>query len=477
LGVDEPRLEGEEVALSEVSKYDPVSSENLFLAELKAKPGHRHRVSAAAILLDIGAITTAYVVASLAYLSQIDIELISRTLASIVPIYFLFGLAVQSYPASILADGLRSAWRAGAALAWASLLMFLIFFFLKISEEFSRAVLGLGTILAVFLVGIARMSVAGLTRRALGSNPFAHLHLYDEMPMPMPHVPEVLSVSDIGLQPVPDNPAMLDLLGQLALGLDGVVVHCRPEKREQWAFMLKSLDVRTEIVMPELSALRPLAIRERSGETSLVLGSGQLSWSQRFLKRGFDLVFTFALMPIIAPLLAFIAVLVKLDSRGPVLFQQDRIGLGNRKFKILKFRTMRVEMQDDEAKRTTSRSDPRVTRFGNFLRRTSLDELPQFINVLVGDMSIVGPRPHAERTAVGSTMLWEIDGAYWHRHVVKPGITGLAQVRGHRGSLFEERQLTDRLNADLEYVQGWSIASDLIIILLTIRVIIHKNAF
>jgi len=74
-------------------------------------------------------------------------------------------------------------------------------------------------------------------------------------------------------------------------------------------------------------------------------------------------------------------------------------------------------------------------------------------------------------------MLWEIDGAYWHRHVVKPGITGLAQVRGHRGSLFEERQLTDRLNADLEYVQGWSIASDLIIILLTIRVIIHKNAF
>jgi len=134
-------------------------------------------------------------------------------------------------------------------------------------------------------------------------------------------------------------------------------------------------------------------------------------------------------------------------------------------------------MQDDEAKKTTSRSDPRVTRVGNFLRRTSLDELPQFINVLVGDMSIVGPRPHAERTAVGSTMLWEIDGAYWHRHVVKPGITGLAQVRGHRGSLLEERQLTERLNADLEYVSNWSMANDLIIILRTASVLVHRNAF
>lgn len=477
MGVDEPRLEGEEVAFSALGRNIPANGETLFLAELQAKRGHRHRVAAIAILLDIGALTTAYVVASLTYLSQIDIELISRTLASIVPIYFLFGLAVQSYPANVLADGLRSAWRAGAALTWASLLMFLIFFVLKISEDFSRGVLGLGTILALCLVSTARMYIARLTRRALGSNQFAHLHLYDDIPLPTPSVPEALSVSDIGLQPVPDNPAMLNLLGRLAFGLDGVVVHCRPEKREQWAFMLKSLDVRTEIVMPELSALHPLAIRERSGQTSLVLGSGQLSWSQRFLKRVFDLAFTLALMPLIFPLLAFISMLVRLDSRGPILFKQDRIGLGNRKFKILKFRTMRIEMQDDEANRTTSRRDPRVTRVGTFLRRSSLDELPQFINVLVGDMSIVGPRPHAERTAVGSTMLWEIDGAYWHRHVVKPGITGLAQVRGHRGSLFEERHLKDRLHADLEYVQGWSLASDLIIILLTLRVLIHKNAF
>lgn len=92
-------------------------------------------------------------------------------------------------------------------------------------------------------------------------------------------------------------------------------------------------------------------------------------------------------------------------------------------------------------------------------------------------MSLVGPRPHAESTTAGSAMFWEVDSPYWHRHVVKPGITGLAQVRGHRGSIFEEQQLRDRLNADLEYVANWSILSDLAIILRTASVLIHKNAF
>src|SRR3546814_4395680 len=113
----------------------------------------------------------------------------------------------------------------------------------------------------------------------------------------------------------------------------------------------------------------------------------------------------------------------------------------------------------------------------SFLRRTSLDELPQFLNVLSGEMGLVGPRPHAESTTAGSAMFGEVDSSYWHRHVVKPGITGLAQVRGHRGSIFEEQQLRDRLNADLEYVANWSILSDVTIILRTAGVLIHKNAF
>lgn len=477
LSIGEPTL-GDTVELTdEIGPAQTGVLNEVSLEALRARRARRHRVSTVAVLLDMAAIATAYSVACLAYLAWINVDLISRTLASIIPIYFLFGLALQCYPTRVLADAYRSAWRAGVALVWASLLMFLIFFFLKISEEFSRVVLGLGAILAIFLVGLARLSVARLVAGEFGSNPFAYLHLYDGVSLPEHVVEGAVSARECGVEPAPDSPAMLDRLGRLVLGLDGVVVHCMPERREKWAFMLKSLDVRAEIIFPELSEMRPLAINERDGEVSVVLGSGQLSWSQRLLKRGFDLIVTIALLPVIAPLLLVVAIIIKLDSRGPVFFRQDRIGLGNRKFKILKFRTMRMDMQDDRAEVSTSRNDPRVTRVGDFLRRTSLDELPQFINVLVGEMSIVGPRPHAELTTVGSTMLWEIDAAYWHRHVVKPGITGLAQVRGHRGSLFEEQHLRDRLDADLEYAANWSLANDLIIIFRTASVLIHRNAF
>lgn len=444
---------------------------------LRSKRTLRHKVSLVALLLDIIAIASAYTVASLAYLSYIEGELILRTLGSILPIYFLFGLTIQIYPAHILMVSHQSVRRSATAMIWASLLMFVIFFFLKISEEFSRVVLGLGTLLAVCLITIARMNVARMARMTLQLRPFAHLSLIDGVDMPTQPIEGSVRTSDCGLSPSPEDPAMLDLLGRLAFGLDGVVVYCKPESRERWAFMLKSLDIRTEIVVPELNRLQPLAIEERQGNISLILGNGQLSLSQRALKRSFDLAFALALTPILLPILGGISLLVKLDSPGPIFFKQERIGLSNRKFLILKFRTMRREMLDDKARKTTTREDARITRIGHFLRRTSLDELPQFINVLRGEMSIVGPRPHAELTAVGSSMLWEIDMAYWHRHVVKPGITGLAQVRGHRGSLFEPTQLKERLNADLEYVANWSLTNDLAIILRTLSVMIHKNAF
>src|SRR3546814_19593954 len=105
---------------------------------------------------------------------------------------------------------------------------------------------------------------------------------------------------------------------------------------------------------------------------------------------------------------------------------------------------MRTDMQDDRARKLTQRDDPRVTKFGKFIRSTSIDELPQFINVLRGDMSLVGPRPHAELALAGERLYWEVDNAYWHRPVVKPGITGLAQIRGPRGNTFDEQQLRDR---------------------------------
>lgn len=203
----------------------------------------------------------------------------------------------------------------------------------------------------------------------------------------------------------------------------------------------------------------------------------QLTRGQRVTKRLLDIVLTVLLSPLLVVAFALIAVLIKFDSDGSVLFRQERIGRDNQKFLIVKFRTMHAHTVDHEAREVTSRRDPRITRLGKLLRRTSLDEIPQFWNVLLGDMSIVGPRPHAEQTKVENALLWEIDDAYWKRHAVKPGITGLAQVRGHRGSLFKAQQLKDRLRADLEYLENWSLTDDIKIILRTTNVLAHRNAF
>lgn len=429
------------------------------------------------ILLDSSAIATAYLVASLVYLNRLDVELSTRMLASALPIYFLINIPTRGFSMQTLADGYRSAWRAGTAIVWASLLMLFFIFMLKISDEFSRATMGLGMLLAMLMVATGRISAAASVRGKLDLEPLARLHIFDGVPMTAQHKGQAVSASDLGIEPNPHNPRMLERLGELAIGIDGLVVHCRPELRAQWAILLKSLDIRTELLMPELNSLRPLRIEERDGDTSLVIGSGQLALGDRIAKRAFDLCFTCALLPALLPVLGLIALLIKLDTPGPVLFKQERFGLGNRRFKILKFRTMHVASQDEQARVLTTRDDVRVTRVGRFLRKTSLDELPQFLNVLIGDMSIVGPRPHAESATAGGELYWEIDPFYWHRHVVKPGITGLAQVRGHRGNTFEQRHLQDRLSADLEYVSNWSFANDLIIIARTIGVFAHKNAF
>lgn len=146
-------------------------------------------------------------------------------------------------------------------------------------------------------------------------------------------------------------------------------------------------------------------------------------------------------------------------------------------FRMFKFRSMRVDLSDNTGTRSTSRNDDRVTRVGKFIRSTSIDELPQLLNVLKGDMSIVGPRPHALGSRAADKLFWEVDQRYWHRHAAKPGLTGLAQVRGYRGATLYEDDLRNRLQADLEYLEHWSIWRDIKIILLTFRVLLHRNAF
>lgn len=182
------------------------------------------------------------------------------------------------------------------------------------------------------------------------------------------------------------------------------------------------------------------------------------------LKRIEDIIGSIIILTIISPLLFIIAILVKLTSKGPVLFKQDRYGVNGRIIKVWKFRSMKVMENDHQVKQAT-KNDPRLTKIGGFLRRTSLDELPQFFNVLFGDMSIVGPRPHA--VVHNEQYRTEILG-YMLRHKVKPGITGWAQINGYRGETDTLDKMEKRIKYDLEYIQNWSLNLDIKIILLTI---------
>ena len=180
-----------------------------------------------------------------------------------------------------------------------------------------------------------------------------------------------------------------------------------------------------------------------------------------------DRVLAALLLVMILPVMGFIALCIKLDSPGPVFFRQKRYGFNNQVIDVVKFRTLRFEQQDDLAKQLVTQNDSRVTRVGRFLRHMSLDELPQLLNVLRGEMSIVGPRPHALNASAGGRLYAEIVEKYAIRHKVKPGITGWAQVNGWRGETDTEEKIRKRVEHDLYYIKNWSLTLDLTIILRT----------
>ncbi len=195
----------------------------------------------------------------------------------------------------------------------------------------------------------------------------------------------------------------------------------------------------------------------------------------RFVKRTFDIVFSSSFLLTLFPIIFIIVgTVIKLTSPGPIFFTQERTGKKGKNFKCFKFRTMKVNKDSDTLQAV--KGDPRVTKFGAFMRRTNIDELPQFINVLLGDMSVVGPRPHMLKHTVEYSAL--ID-KYMLRHLAKPGITGWAQVNGYRGETKELYQMEKRVEYDVWYIENWSFFLDLKIIYLTIANMIkgEKNAY
>jgi Undecaprenyl-phosphate glucose phosphotransferase len=198
-----------------------------------------------------------------------------------------------------------------------------------------------------------------------------------------------------------------------------------------------------------------------------VSGKPISGWSS-VLKTLEDYVIGTCALICLAPLMLIVVAAIKIESRGPVLFRQKRYGFNNKLIEVYKFRSMHHHLSDKNAEKLAAPGDPRITRLGAFLRRTSIDELPQLFNVLRGEMSLVGPRPHATRAKAAGRLYEEVVEEYAKRHRVKPGLTGWAQVNGWRGNTDTEEKIKKRVEYDLFYIENWSVIFDLKIMLLTV---------
>jgi Undecaprenyl-phosphate glucose phosphotransferase len=197
-----------------------------------------------------------------------------------------------------------------------------------------------------------------------------------------------------------------------------------------------------------------------------------------YAKRVFDVVVASLALLALSPVLVATMIAIRLDSPGPIFFRQRRYGFNNEVIEVLKFRSMHHHMADPAARQVVTRNDPRVTRVGRFIRRTSIDELPQLINVIAGGLSLVGPRPHAVNAHTAERRWEQIVDGYFARHRVRPGITGWAQVNGWRGEVDCEDKIRRRVEYDLAYIENWSVLFDLYILLLTpFRLFASENAY
>ncbi|SON54810.1 UDP-glucose:undecaprenyl-phosphate glucose-1-phosphate transferase [Hartmannibacter diazotrophicus] len=277
------------------------------------------------------------------------------------------------------------------------------------------------------------------------------------------------------------NVAELEVFARLA-AIDMVIVSIPLSAEARLLQILKRLWVLpVNIRLSALSSrikLRPRAYSYIAGVPFLDVFDKPIVGWDRIAKRIFDVVFASLALVVFSPVMIAAAAAVKLNSPGPVFFRQKRYGFNNEVVSVLKFRSMYQEMADPKAERVVTRDDTRVTTVGRLMRRTSIDELPQLINVLKGELSLVGPRPHAVNAHTAHKLWEEVVDGYFARHRVKPGVTGWAQINGLRGEIDKPEKIQERVQYDLEYIDNWSILFDLYILFLTpIRILNQENAY
>lgn len=437
----------------------------------------RLRIYLVQLLVDGAMLLAGFALSTWLYLGSPFDDTVWGSAQLALPLFWTVALLNRTYSITALVAPEFGVQRAGAALLLASLLVLMVLFLARSSLNLSRFGFGLGCLSALFLIVWARYNMEPLIRRRLGARAINLLLIDDGGPaVALPDCHRIDAARQ-GLAPQLDDPHLLDRLAKLIGPMDRVIVTCPPERRRAWAMVLKGGHMRGEIVDTEVTSLGILGTSHADGLGTVVVASGPLGLRSRLLKRLLDLAITVPILLVLAVPMLLIALAIRLEDGGPALFLQRRVGRNNRFFEIYKFRTMRATQTDQTGTRSTSRDDDRVTRIGRWLRRSSIDELPQLLNVLKGEMSLVGPRPHALGSQAGDKLFWEVDDRYWQRHALKPGMSGLAQVRGLRGETPLESDLSDRLQADLEYQNGWTLWRDVVIILRTLRVVVHDRAY
>ena len=396
--------------------------------------------------------------------------------AMIAPVYALIAINGGVYGIRMIGNRRASAVKAVWSLAQAVMLILIIVYFGKIAEQLSRLTFVAGCLISAAGLFIARVLIERVAIWIVGEVPHITVLLVDGVEIETPREAWRIDATAIGVDPSQRDAKMAARLAEGVGGAERVVVACPPERIEDWRVALTALSAKGEILVPEMRRFAPAKVSAFDDHPTIVVAGGPLLFRDRLVKRLLDLAIGIPAVLILSPLLIGAAIAVKLSGPGPIFFRQQRIGKDGRPFLIFKFRTMHKALTDPTAEKLTEKDDPRVTRVGAFLRRTSIDELPQLFNVLKGDMSIVGPRPHAPAAKAAESLYWEVDERYWARHCIKPGMTGLAQVRGHRGPTDRHEDLINRLQSDLEYVTNWSMWRDLRIIVATLGVLAHDNA-
>jgi exopolysaccharide biosynthesis polyprenyl glycosylphosphotransferase len=395
------------------------------------------------------------------------------------PMFLTIAFYSATYSRRTLTDWRLASTRAAGALLVASALLAFVAFFAKLEVQFSRLEFALGMGLTFVMMVLARYLLATWVQTNWGPATINRLVIDAGGPQVTMRNVYRINAREHALIPSVDDPAALDRLAQYLRNMDEVLVSCPQADRYAWTEVLKGSGVHGEVISSFAREIGALGIihHEESNISALLVSTGPLAMRSRVMKRAFDIAVSGVALLMLSPLLLTCAILIKLEDGGSVFFKQRRMGRGNRFFSIYKFRSMRETQSDADGKRSASKDDDRITKIGRILRKTSIDELPQLINVLRGEMSLVGPRPHALGSQAGSKLFWQVDRRYWQRHCLRPGITGLAQVRGFRGATDTEQDLTSRLQADLEYIQGWTIWRDMHVLLSTLKVLVHHRAF